>query len=178
RWRLDQDNPATEYDVYLDAPAMGDPIEPQRSADFGSVLEITIDLRYTEVYRPLYYSGARDPTPDLPDLLWRWRAGWAGGSFSRASAAWYIGPDGVLRQAAANAPRIEWYDLDGDGVRETPTLLLEPATTNLLLHSEDFSHSVWDKNGGAVIVTPNAATAPDGAATADLVQDNPASINT
>ena len=49
RWRFDQDNAATEYDVYLDAPAMGDPIEPQRSADFGSVLEITIDLRYQEV---------------------------------------------------------------------------------------------------------------------------------
>jgi len=46
KWRFDQDNPATEYTVYLDAPAMGDPIEPQRSADDGSVLEITIDLRY------------------------------------------------------------------------------------------------------------------------------------
>jgi len=158
RWRFDQDDPSTAVTCYLEAPAMGDPIEPQRSADFGSVLEITIDLRYTEVYRPLYYSGARDPTPDLPDLLWRWRAGWAGGSFSRSSSAWYIGADGLLRQAAAGVPRIEWYDLDGDGVRETPALRLEPSRTNLLLDSCNLpaSGSPWGGTSNFT-VTPAAS---------------------
>ncbi|HEX6941132.1 MAG TPA: hypothetical protein VF158_17145 [Longimicrobiales bacterium] len=88
------------------------------------------------IFRPLYYS---------PDLLFRWRAGWAGGSFSRSSSAWYVGPDGRIYQTAANAPRVEWYDLDGDGVRETPTALLEPAATNLLLDSCNLpaSGSAW-----------------------------------
>ena len=88
------------------------------------------------IFRPLYYS---------PDLLFCWRAGWAGGAFSRASSAWYIGPDGRIYQAASHVHRIEWYDLDGDGVRETPTTLLEPAATNLLLDSCNLpaSGSAW-----------------------------------
>ena len=66
-------------------------------------------------------------------LLFRYVAGQAlppGATFSRSSPAWHVGRDGVLRQAAANVPRVEWLDLDGDGIRETPALLLESSATN------------------------------------------------
>jgi len=101
------------------------------------------------IFRPLYYS---------PDLLWRWKAGWAGGRFARASAAWYTGPDGRIHQAAPGVPRIEWYDLDGDGVRETPTVLLEPAATNLLRDSCNLpaSGSAWGGTSNFT-VTPAAS---------------------
>src|SRR5690606_34156674 len=48
RWRFDQDAPSTEYDVYLDAPAMGDGIAPVRSAEFPEAMELTVELRYKE----------------------------------------------------------------------------------------------------------------------------------
>jgi hypothetical protein len=49
---------------------------------------------------------------------------------------------------------------------------VEEARTNLLQYSEDFSNSYWQKDD--VSVTANAALAPDGTQTADLVLDNTA----
>lgn len=43
------------------------------------------------------------------------------------------------------------------------------AFENMAKYSEDFSVATWDKNGGACSVTANAATAPDGNATADQI---------
>jgi hypothetical protein len=40
---------------------------------------------------------------------------------------------------------------------------------NRVKYSEDFSASVWDKNGGSCTVTANAAIAPDGRQTADAI---------
>jgi hypothetical protein len=40
---------------------------------------------------------------------------------------------------------------------------------NMAKHSEDFSVTVWDKNGGSCSVFPNGATAPDGNVTADQI---------
>jgi len=115
-----------------------------------------------------------------PRLLIDWRAGepFPAGGYTRPSDGLTRGADGVWRPCAPNVPRIEWLDLDGDGMRETPTVLLEPAATNLVLLSQDFSHWAWEKNDGGVVVTPDAGIAPDGTATADLVQDNVASGNT
>lgn len=86
-----------------------------------------------------------DPQYFDRDVVFRWRAGWAGLAFSRPSPAWYVDGDGILREAAPDVPRIEWYDLDGDGVRETPTMLLEPGATNVLLDSCNLpaSGSAW-----------------------------------
>lgn len=47
-------------------------------------------------------------------------------------------------------------------------LLLEPARTNLAIRSEEFDGAAWTKQIGTT-VTPNAAVAPDGSATMDLV---------
>src|SRR5690606_2973069 len=122
----------------------------------------------------------RRPLMRAPRLLIDWRAGepFPAGGYTRPSDGLTRGADGVWRPCAPNVPRIEWLDLDGDGMRETPTVLLEPAATNLVLLSQDFSHWAWEKNDGGVVVTPDAGIAPDGTATADLVQDNVASGNT
>ncbi len=45
---------------------------------------------------------------------------------------------------------------------------LMSARVNLLTYTEDFSNAIWIKRG-AVSVTPNAITAPDGTLTADLI---------
>jgi len=88
---------------------------------------------------------------------------------SRASSATYYDKDGVIQTAAVNEARTAAYLPDGNGnfVSAGP-LLLEPAGTNLVLQSEDFSTS-WTI-GGNTTVTPNYGTAPNGTATADRVQ--------
>src|SRR5690554_3347227 len=94
----------------------------------------------------------------------------ATGQFSRASTAHTIAPDGTLAEVAANVPRIAWLDLDADGVRETPALRLEPARTNMLPWSDDFSQSAWTKWQSSVV--PGAVAAPDGTAAGTLLLDN------
>lgn len=88
-------------------------------------------------------------------------------TFSRAGVATSIGSGGQVVQAAHSQSRYIWLDLDGDGVRETPHLLLEDTRTNLLLRSQEFDNGSWSKVN--VTVTANATTAPDGTATADKV---------
>jgi hypothetical protein len=51
-------------------------------------------------------------------------------------------------------------------------LLLEGASTNLFLNSEDFSNPTW--GAGYITVTANAATAPTGATTADALLETSA----
>ena len=71
---------------------------------------------------------------------------------------------------AQNIPRI---DYTGGGC---PSILVEPARTNLLLQSQTFENASWEKNLGGVasapVVTPNVDTAPDGTMTADRVVFN------
>jgi hypothetical protein len=50
----------------------------------------------------------------------------------------------------------------------SPARPLASARVNLLQYTEDFSNAMWTKRG-AVSVTPNAITAPDGTLTADLI---------
>lgn len=75
-------------------------------------------------------------------------------TFTRSSTATRYNSAGLLELVAANQPR---YDFD-------------PATVtraNLLIHSEDFTQSIWQKTN--VSITANALQAPDGTITADLI---------
>lgn len=67
-------------------------------------------------------------------------------TWSRASIGTMIGSDGRVHVAAHSQPRYQWFDLDGDGVRETPCRLLEDARTNLCLQSENFG-TTWSATG-------------------------------
>lgn len=83
-------------------------------------------------------------------------------TFTRASKG-YIEKASGLVEMDSNIPRI---DKDGN-------TLYEPARTNLLTYSQDFSNASWTKFAGgtgiAPVVTPNIEIAPDGTLTADRV---------
>src|SRR6266566_5002700 len=53
--------------------------------------------------------------------------------------------DGLIRLSLANLLRIEWVDLDGDGVLETPGLSLKGSRTNIVLFNRDLTNAAWVK---------------------------------
>ncbi len=62
------------------------------------------------------------------------------------------------------------YDLLNGKVVNCPHYLLEPASTNLLTYSEDFSNAFWNKLGSSVV---SGFTSPDGGLNAyKLVEDS------
>jgi len=87
---------------------------------------------------------------------------WGGQLQEGSSATEYIKTEGTAVSVGmlANVPRIDYTSGCGK-------LLLEPQRTNLLLQSENISSASWIKGGA--IITPNAATSPDGTINADLV---------
>lgn len=90
----------------------------------------------------------------------------AGLTFSRSSPATYISSSGQITTASTDAPRFT-YDpvtLAAQG------LLIEDASTNLTLYSDDFSNAYWSKYQSSV--TSNTATSPDGTFNADTLADN------
>ncbi len=83
----------------------------------------------------------------------------AGSTYTRAGSATAITSAGVIQTFAADAPQ-----------RTDRGLALEPAATNLLLYSQDFSNVSWSNTNATV--SANATTAPDGTTTADkLISD-------
>ena len=79
-----------------------------------------------------------------------------GWQFSRASSATAL-IGGQVTTFGDDVPRIT-----------DQGLLIEGAATNLLTHSEDFTNTAWTKYSSAS-VSANQATAPNGDATADLI---------
>ena len=79
-------------------------------------------------------------------------------TFTRASTATYI-RNGVVYSAAVNEARIG-----------TNGLLMEMARTNLATYNQQFDNAAWTKSNATI--TANAATAPDGTATADLLVES------
>lgn len=85
-------------------------------------------------------------------------------TFTRASAAYQTSSAGLLSSLAADAVRSTHY-IGGER-----TILLEAQRTNLLTYSEQFDNAAWLKSVASV--SANAATAPDGAVTADKLIPN------
>jgi hypothetical protein len=78
-------------------------------------------------------------------------------TFTRTTTGTYIGSDGLIKTAAINEPRFEY-----DPTTLQPLgLLIEPAATNILLHSSDLTQTAWVPVGATIAMT---ATGPDGAA--------------
>jgi hypothetical protein len=90
-------------------------------------------------------------------------------SFTRAdivaNSATYVGSDGLIKTATTNEPRFDHNPTTGESLG----LLVEEARTNFCLQSEDFS-TTWGISN--YTVTTNAATAPNGTATADKLIRN------
>ena len=57
---------------------------------------------------------------------------------SRNSIATRVNKSGLIETVGVNVPRIDYSD-------GTPSLLVEPQSTNLLTYSEDFSNASWSK---------------------------------
>ena len=78
-------------------------------------------------------------------------------TFTRSTTGTFVDKDdGLVKTAAIDAARFEQ-----NGV------LIEGASTNLLLRSEEFDNAAWSKNDTSV--SANATTAPDGTNTADKI---------
>jgi hypothetical protein len=129
-------------------------------------------------------SGQQAYTGDGASGLYLWGAQLEVGAFatsyipsndtftSRASTATYIGSDGLVKTSAINTAR---YNYNPMNLKLAPKLLLEPAATNLLIYSEQFDNTLsWQ--AANVSVTPNAAIAPDGTMTADMITDTSATV--
>ncbi|WP_310534965.1 hypothetical protein, partial [Novosphingobium sp.] len=82
-------------------------------------------------------------------------------AFTRASTATFIGDDGLLQTAAIDTARYDHSLIAGEWLG----LLIEPASTNTLLRSNDLTHAAWGTfaNGtGSISRTASVHLAPDG----------------
>ena len=85
-------------------------------------------------------------------------------TFSRASTGTRIAPTGLIEEVPSGDSRLD-YDLLNGKVVNCPHYLLEPASTNLITYSEDFSNSYWTKLGATI--GADAITSPNGSLDAD-----------
>ena len=76
-----------------------------------------------------------------------------------------------VKEVTGDQPRLN-YDISNGVVQSCPSLLLEPASTNLITYSEDFSQSAWTKSNTAI--TSNSVISPDGTLNASTLTDNTA----
>ena len=88
---------------------------------------------------------------------------------TRGSTATRVNKDGLIETVATNVPRLD-YPLTNGVVGDCPHLLLEPSRTNILLRSEQFDNSYWNKTSATI--TPNSTISPDGSLSADLFNIN------
>ena len=90
--------------------------------------------------------------------------------FSRGSAATRINSEGLIENVASGQSRLDYPLIDGKVVG-CPHHILEPARTNLVPYSQDFSNPNWTKTGSSVV--SDAAISPDGSLNAfKLVEDS------
>ena len=88
---------------------------------------------------------------------------------SRSSAGTYFDKNGLLVTATSNQPRLNYSFVNGAWTQ--PAVLIEPASTNIVSFSQDFSQvAYWTLNNSTVGST--AGTAPDGTNTAFKIQEN------
>ena len=73
-----------------------------------------------------------------------------------------------VQEVTGDQPRLN-YDISNGQVQSCPSLLLEPASTNVINYSEDFSNSAWTKNNTTVA---SGFTSPDGTNNAYLMTDD------
>jgi hypothetical protein len=81
---------------------------------------------------------------------------------TRSTTAFRTNASGILESVASGVPRLDYPSAGG-----CPSLLVEPAATNLLLRSEEFDNAYWNLSNTTII--PNAANAPNGTLTADKI---------
>ena len=91
-------------------------------------------------------------------------------TFTRASAATFIGSDGLIQTATTNTPRFDHDPL----TLACRGLLIEESRTNLALHSQDFTASGWTVFGTSVQTV--TATNPSGGTTSQKLVESSANV--
>jgi len=79
-------------------------------------------------------------------------------TFTRSGSATRINSQGLIETVANGVSRLNYPLIDGKVVG-CPSHLLEPASTNLITYSEDFSNAYWVKNSSTVT---SGFMSPDG----------------
>lgn len=133
----------------IDILGRADLYEMDRTYDATQFLSRGIELLFAEDY----YRIGPEVRDDITDL--------AGFACTRSTVGYAKRLNGTYQAFAVNEPRIT-----------DAGITVEPAATNLLLHSTAFDNAVWNKSGGAAVVA-NAAVAPDGTMTADRLTNLP-----
>jgi len=87
----------------------------------------------------------------------------ATGSFARASSGTFFGSNGLLQTAATNVLRLQYTPI----TLAFNGLLIETASTNLILQSETFDNASWTKTNASA--TANSFNAPTGTLVADTI---------
>lgn len=90
----------------------------------------------------------------------------------RASTGTYFDKNGVLQTAPVNQPRLNYTYVNGGWT--SPSVLIEPESTNIQLYSRQVGTGNW-AGGEYATVGANATTAPDGTTTA--TQFTPTAVN-
>jgi hypothetical protein len=75
-------------------------------------------------------------------------------TFDRNNIGTRVNKNGLIEQVATDVPRLDYSD------GSCPSLLLEPASTNLAVYSEDFSQSNWSVFDASK--SANSVVSPDG----------------
>jgi len=91
-------------------------------------------------------------------------------TFARASTATYFDSSGVLQTATTGTARNDAYIYES-ATNVGPFMLVEPAATNLITESDDFS-TTWTANSATL--TADDATGPDGTTSMTLLNDDSA----
>ena len=81
---------------------------------------------------------------------------------TRASVATRVNENGLIEEVASNVPRLDYSD------GGCPSLLLEPASTNLITTSQLFNTGWWSKDGD-ITITDNSEISPLGDLTSSLI---------
>ena len=90
--------------------------------------------------------------------------------FTRSGSATRINSQGLIETVGNGVSRLNYPLIDGKVVG-CPHHILEPARTNLVSYSNDFSQGYWSKIGSSI--SPNVTISPDGTQNASkLVEDN------
>jgi hypothetical protein len=91
-------------------------------------------------------------------------------TFARAGGdAYAFDASGRVFVHPSGLPRFQLLDYDGDGIRETPGLILEPAKTNLILRSDDVTNASWTKTRSSAVLI--SGVAPDTGSLSLLKED-------
>ncbi len=92
-------------------------------------------------------------------------------TFDRNSTATRVNKEGLIETVAIDTPRLDYPLIDGV-VQSEPALLLEPAATNFLQYSEDYTQTEWSRANINTPVLQTSVIAPDGSTNVYLITNS------